>query len=93
VNSYSRDTLRAGHHQTANGPYGAPRGNPVMKAKRTTGQSAQGKLCAMHTRDVARERAMLAGMPGLGLVREDHPDAQWYEKPISYQTGYSVFGN
>lgn len=45
MNSYSRDTLRGGWHKTANGPYGAPRGNSVMKAKRTSGESAQTKLC------------------------------------------------
>lgn len=45
MNSYSRETLRGGAHKTANGPYGAPRGNSVMKAKRTTGESAQSKLC------------------------------------------------
>lgn len=45
MNSYSRETLRGGAHKTANGPYGAPRGNSVMKAKRTSGASAQTKLC------------------------------------------------
>jgi hypothetical protein len=45
MNSYSRDTLRGGAFKQANGPYGAPRGNSVMKAKRTSGASAQSKLC------------------------------------------------
>jgi hypothetical protein len=45
MNSYSRQTLQAGWHKTANGPYGAPRGNSVMKAKRVSGASAQSKLC------------------------------------------------
>lgn len=41
VNSYSRQTLRRGAHRTANGPYGAPRGNAIMAAKRTSGPSAE----------------------------------------------------
>jgi hypothetical protein len=45
VNSYSRQTLQGGAFKQANGPYGAPRGNSVMKAKRTSGASAQSKLC------------------------------------------------
>ena len=56
LNSYSRDTLRGGHFQTANGPYAGPRGNPVMKAKRVTGPSANAVMNLRHTRDLAKER-------------------------------------
>lgn len=63
MNSYSRDTLRNGWHKTANGPYGAPRGNPVMKAKRVTGESAQARLCRQHTVDLAKEREHFASVP------------------------------
>jgi len=41
------------------------RGNPVMKAKRVTGPSANTLLSIRHTRDLARERARLASMKGI----------------------------
>ena len=63
MNSYSRQTLRGGYHKTANGPYGAHRGNSVMHAKRTSGPSAQSVVCARHTRDLAAEHARLASIP------------------------------
>lgn len=45
MNSYSRETLRAGTFKTANGPYGASRGNRVLQSKRVHGPSAQTLLC------------------------------------------------
>lgn len=74
MNSYSRETLRHGWHKTANGPYGAPRGNAVMKAKRITGESAQARLCRQHTRDLAKEHAWLDSQPGIAPRRA----APWY---------------
>lgn len=45
-----------------------------MKAKRTTGESAQSRLCRQHTADLAAEHARLAGMPGIAPRRA----APWY---------------
>ena len=60
LNSYSRETLQGGWHKTSNGPYAGPRGNPVMKAKRTTGPSANAVMNLRHTRDLALERGQRA---------------------------------
>lgn len=65
VNSYSRETLRNGHHPTATGPYGSHRGNSVMHAKRVTGPSAQATLAIVHTRHLAKEHAWLDSLPGI----------------------------
>lgn len=66
MNSYGTRTLARGHHKTANGPYGSPRGNPAMASKRTTGPTAQAKLCA----SVAHEPQCSITIPGTGTVRK-----------------------
>lgn len=55
MNSYSRETLRAGTHKTANGPYGASRGNRVLQSKRVHGPSAQALLCIAVGRETCSE--------------------------------------
>ncbi len=63
MNSYSNETLRAGTFKTANGPYGASRGNRVLQSKRVHGPSAQTLLCIA----VSRERCGECGL-GEGTV-------------------------
>lgn len=58
MNSYSRETLKAGWHKTANGPYGASRGNRVLQSKRIHGPSAQAILCVA----IARETCDACGL-------------------------------
>ena len=58
MNSYSAETLRGGWHKTANGPYGASRGNRVLQAKRVSGPSAQTLLCLA----ILRERCQKCGL-------------------------------
>lgn len=53
-----------GWRKPENGPYGAPRGNPVMKAKRVTGESADTRL----KRSIIMERCSVGGCLAHPLV-------------------------
>lgn len=81
MNSYSIASLKRGWQRTANGPYGAPRGNPVMKAKRVSGPSANALMNERHRVDLAKERARLsAGMAKENRRKEIEAEMWWLRK-------------